>query len=122
MEELNAAAAGVLTGTPQPGLRSHPLTLRQTVRHPDGTATTYTVTVQDGQVQLQPGGVDNPDVTLTTDYETAAAVAQGRLSAHAALLAGRVRVSGDSGCLVSAQETLAGAQACWDSVRARITY
>lgn len=39
------------------------------------------------------------DITLRTDYETASAVAAGRLSTQAALEQGRLKVSGDLGAL-----------------------
>lgn len=70
-----------------------------TVRHvvhgaPDGDAS-YDVAIADGVPALRRAGNRPPDVTLSSDYQTAAGIASGRLSAEAALAAGRITVRGD---------------------------
>lgn len=65
---------------------------------PDGEVR-YRVVVGDRAARLVRDGGPDPDVTFTTDYPTAAAVARGALSMQAALAAGRVRVRGDLGRL-----------------------
>ena len=52
-------------------------------------------TVDDGAIELRDGRAPDPAVTLTTDEETWAAVASGRLAASAAAAAGTLNVTGD---------------------------
>lgn len=66
----------------------------------------YTVHVADGRVRFVPGpGPD--DVELVSDYETAAAISQGRLSPASAFAAGRLRIGGSVSALVAHQEAFA---------------
>ncbi|HLI02548.1 MAG TPA: SCP2 sterol-binding domain-containing protein [Acidimicrobiales bacterium] len=76
-----------------------PVVLRQVVTGaPDGDVR-YDVAVSGSGAVIVP--VDEnaesrePDLTFSSDYPTACAVAAGRLSTHAALAAGRLRVRGD---------------------------
>ena len=62
----------------------------------------YRVVVADGAATLVAGDEPPADVTFTSDYATAAAVASGELSMQAALGAGRVRVGGDLARLAAA--------------------
>jgi putative sterol carrier protein len=55
----------------------------------------YRVTVRDGRLRVGPSGPEPPDVTITLDRQTAADLATGKLNAHEAFLAGRVRFGGD---------------------------
>ena len=71
---------------------------------PDGDVE-FTVRLADGQVRVEPGPASPPaDVELTSDYDTAAAISQGRLSPASAFAAGRLRVGGAVSSLVSHQE------------------
>lgn len=75
---------------------------------PDGDVE-YTIRLADGRVTFQPGpaaGAD--DVELVSDYETAAAISQGRLSPASAFAAGRLRVGGSVSSLVANQDVFAG--------------
>lgn len=65
----------------------------------------YTVRVVDGRVTFEPGP-GPADVELVSDYETAAAISQGRLSAGAAFAAGRLRARGSVSSLVAHREAL----------------
>jgi putative sterol carrier protein len=78
--------------------------------------------VEDGRVQLTPGRADDADTTITEDYSTAAALARGETTPQDAILAGRVRVSGDLGALLKGQEVLELVRAGFDDVRARTEY
>ena len=51
--------------------------------------------VDDGSVRVRDGHAKAPAVTVTTDEETWASIASGRISASAAAAAGALRVSGD---------------------------
>ncbi|MGH9064312.1 MAG: SCP2 sterol-binding domain-containing protein [Acidimicrobiales bacterium] len=131
MDELNAAAAGdEELGARAAGVA---LTVQQVVTpSPAGggaasaacswQGATYAIRVAGGRVEVVAGGVDDPDVTLSEDYATAAALSRGELSAEAALLAGRIRVRGDSGALARGQDVLHRVQACFDQVRSRTSY
>ena len=61
-------------------------------------------------------------LTFTSDYQTAAAIARGELSTQAALLEGRIRVSGDLASLTDHLERLAGVDLVPAPVRASTTY
>lgn len=83
--------------------------LRQVVRGtPEGTSVHYDVVVADGAATLWRAASRPPDVTVTSNYATASAVASGRLSTFAALAAGELTVSGDMAALVSAAAGAAG--------------
>ena len=58
-------------------------------------------------VRVQPGVVDDPDVTFTQDRATADAIATGELSASAALTSGRLTVRGATSRLAEHREALA---------------
>jgi putative sterol carrier protein len=67
---------------------------------PDGEVR-YGVRVAGQHVAVVRGHVKDPDVTFTEDYSTAAEIARGEVSAQAALLAGRIRVTGNLATLTT---------------------
>lgn len=74
---------------------------------PDGDVE-YTLRLADGRVRFEPGPSSHPaDVELSSDYTTAAAISQGRISPASAFAAGRLRVGGAVSSLVSHQEAFA---------------
>ncbi|HEX4540935.1 MAG TPA: SCP2 sterol-binding domain-containing protein [Acidimicrobiales bacterium] len=109
-EQVSLAASGV-----------H-LTIQQVVVGPNGDEWCYTTRVDDGRVELTPGRADDADTTITEDYGTAAALARGDTTPQDAILAGRIRVSGDLGALLRGQEVLERVRARFDEVRARTEY
>jgi SCP-2 sterol transfer family len=62
----------------------------------EGTLRTY-VDTSDGSIRMEKGELPDPDVTLTTDYETARQlfVEQDPQASMQAFLAGRVKIQGD---------------------------
>ena len=58
-------------------------------------------------VRVRPGRAEAPDVTFTQDRATADAIADGELSAGAALTAGRLTVRGATARLTEHREALA---------------
>jgi DNA-binding HxlR family transcriptional regulator/putative sterol carrier protein len=52
-------------------------------------------TVEDGSIELHDGRAENPAVTWTTDEETWADIASGKITASSAAAAGALTVSGD---------------------------
>jgi hypothetical protein len=97
---------------------------------PDGDVR-YRVEVRGARATLVSGANGDADMTFTSDYTTAAAIARGDLSTQAALLEGRIRVSGSPAALSDRHPALGRAEtpeATGDldpvpaSVRAETTY
>lgn len=119
LAELGAAAAA------SEPLRVAAGGVRLTVRHivtggPEGDVE-YRVCFDDGRVTVEPGPGE-AEVEVRQDYETAAAVNQGRLSPAAAFGAGRMRVGGRPGLLADHRDTLGRLGDVFAEVRSRTTY
>jgi putative sterol carrier protein len=123
-DEWVAELNGAVAGDKQVSLAASGvhLTIQQVVVGPDGDERCYTTRVDDGRVELTPGRADDADTTITEEYETAAELARGDTTPQDAILAGRVRVSGDLGALLKGQEVLETLRARFDAVRARTEY
>lgn len=94
-------------GASAPASRAGSLVLRHEVTDgPDGDVT-YDVVVATGTASID-ASAGPADVTFRTDYPTAAAIASGRGSVHAALAEGRLRVSGNMAALTDRAAELAG--------------
>lgn len=90
---------------------------------PDGTVR-YVVVVEKGSARLlQPGAPDQAaDLILTTDWDTAAAIAKGELATQAALMQGRLRVRGNLAKLAGRSGDLGGLDPMPQAVRKTTTY
>ena len=102
------------------------LVLEQVVRDgPDGEVR-YRVVVTAGGAYIEPpSDLDTrpaPDLTIACDWSTATGLAQGALSAQAALMAGRLRVSGNLARLSGQAVHLVGLDPVPEPVRRRTTY
>jgi hypothetical protein len=104
------------------------LVLEQVVRDtPDGEVR-YRVVVRGATAHIEPaapqanGATTAPDLTIASDWATATALAQGRLSAQAALMAGRLRIRGSLARLTACGPGLAGIDPVPPDVRRRTTY
>jgi hypothetical protein len=102
------------------------LTIEQVVEAtPDGPVR-YRVIVAGGTARLVgPGhGVDgsDPDLTITSDWSTAVAIARGQLATQAALMTGRLRIRGNLARLAGRAEELAGLDPVPADVRRHTTY
>jgi len=119
-DDVNAAAASDdVSAAVTPGLR---LVVQQIVTDgPDGEVR-YAVRIEDGKVAVVPGDAGDPDVTVTEDHATATSVARGDLAAPVAFMTGRIRVSGDTRALLTAQPALHRIDAMFASLRERTTY
>jgi putative sterol carrier protein len=53
----------------------------------------YWIEIDDGEVRMGTGSIDSPSVTVTSDYDTAAALAKGELSPMAAFFSGKIEIS-----------------------------
>ena len=71
---------------------------------PDGTIEAHLDT-SDGRTRLELGHVADPDLTVTTDYDTARAIfaLQDPAAAMQAFLSGRIRIEGDMAKLMMLQ-------------------
>jgi hypothetical protein len=105
-----------------------PLVLEQVVHNtPDGEVR-YRVVLHEGSARIHPAaahanGADSPpDLTIVADWATASALAQGSLSAQAALMAGRLRIRGSLARLSTWGAGLAGVDPVPPDVRQRTTY
>lgn len=120
MEDVNAA------GGDCPGLLAaeggNEVTIRQVVTGcPDGDVV-YTLRVGGGRLVVSPDDSDAPTVTITEDLATAVALGRGELGVDEAVMAGRVRVTGDMEALVDARDLIQAALDCVASVGRRTTY
>ena len=79
--------------------------LQQVVSTPDGEKHYY-VKLENGGAQVAMGDVDNPDATITQDYDTAKGISTGELSAVAAYMSGKIKVTGDLMKLMTMQGVL----------------
>jgi hypothetical protein len=113
-----------------PGGGTADLVLEQVVQNgPDGEVR-YRVVVAAGSAYIEGpaaavranGAPVPPDLTITCDWATATAMAQGELSTHAALLAGRLRVKGDMARLSGRSAVLTGLDPVPVQVRRQTTY
>jgi hypothetical protein len=83
---------------------------------PEGDVT-YHLAVLGGVVGFGPGPADHEDVRFVQDWDTAVAVAQGRLNAQEAFLQGRIRLTGDQAALRDNQSLFAALDAVFRAVR-----
>ena len=100
------------------------LVLRQVVNDtPDGQVC-YHVIVEGGSARVLPPGHDPgpADLTITSDWQTASAIAQGTLATQAALIEGRLRVSGDLAAVARHSSGLAGLDPVPAGLRERTSY
>ena len=82
------------------------LTLQQVVTGgPDGEVT-YWTRFANGVVEGGVGEVSEPDVTITQDYETAAALSRNDLNAQSAFMQGKLKVKGNMGKLLQNQTAI----------------
>jgi SCP-2 sterol transfer family len=117
MEAARLAVAG------DASLRGATAGVRLTVEYvviggPRGTIRWH-VTIDDGNVGLADGPAVDPDLRFTTDYATAAQIADGELGAQRAFVEGRLRVGGDLGVLIRHQKALSTIDDALAGVRAR---
>ncbi|MCB2223201.1 MAG: SCP2 sterol-binding domain-containing protein [Actinobacteria bacterium] len=72
------------------------LTLQfDTTDAPEGTEASYYLAIADGALEAGAGPYDDPDATITNDYETAVAIAKGETNVQMAFMTGKMKVSGN---------------------------
>jgi hypothetical protein len=104
------------------------LVLEQVVHGTPHGEVRYRVVARDRTARIEPvaaarnGPSTAPDLTISCDWTTAVAVAQGSLSTQAALMAGRLRVHGNLARLSGWAADLLGLDPVPPEVRRRTTY
>lgn len=91
---------------------------------PEGTVV-YRVRAGGGRATIEwpvPEGADAADLRITADWDTATAVASGRLSAQRALMEGRLKLSGYPAAMAERTAGLVGADAVAADLRAATTF
>lgn len=73
-------------------------------------------------VVFSAGDANPENVRFTQSFDTAVAVATGKLNAQEAFINGHIRFNGDQQCLIDAQEIFALLDAVFTSVRERTDY
>lgn len=97
------------------------LVVQQVVRD-DEVEVAYVIEIADGHGRVRLGRVEHPDVSFTQDRPTAAAIAQGTLSAQAAFMDGRVQLGGDLRTVLNHVSDLAMIGDAFATVRAATTW
>lgn len=73
---------------------------------PEGAESVYAITVAGGAARVAAGPAESPDVTIASNYETAAAIAKGELNTQMAFMSGKIKVSGNMGKIMTNQAML----------------
>jgi putative sterol carrier protein len=83
------------------------LTMQFTVTDtPANSDIQYYVAVSNGAASVALGTIDDPDVGVSNDYSTAAAVSKGELNMQSAFMTGKLKVSGNLAKLMMHQSAL----------------
>ncbi|MEK7292717.1 MAG: SCP2 sterol-binding domain-containing protein [Actinomycetota bacterium] len=82
----------------------------------------YHLQSRNGAVVFSAGVADPEDVRFTQSFDTAVAVATGKLNAQEAFINGHIRFNGNHQCLIDAHEIFARLDAVFTSVRERTDY
>lgn len=98
------------------------LCMQEVVIGNDGVETRYYLVIEDGALRCQAGDAPAPDVTLTQDYETAAALHRGDISAQQAFIDGRLKVSGNVALVAQHAETFTTLSNVFTELRDRTTF
>jgi putative sterol carrier protein len=97
------------------------LVVQQVVRT-EGGETRYHLVVGDGRIRVVPGQAEAPDVTFTQEYDVAAALSRGDLSAQEALSDGALKLSGDLDGVARRAGALAALGDVFAAIRSKTTY
>lgn len=107
-EEWAAAVTDALNSHPgfKSAMGSAELAIQfRTTDAPEGDVDYYMTTSQ-GTANLQMGTLEDPDVTIVQNYETATAISQGELHTQTAFMTGKIKVSGNLAKLMMHQRAI----------------
>lgn len=101
---------------------THTLGVTQVVGNgPEGDVT-YHLSVGDGEATFGPGPADPEDVRMEQDWDTAVAVATGKLNAQEAFISGQIRLHGNQQKLLESQPVFGALAAVFASVSDHTSY
>jgi len=63
----------------------------------------YYLDIADGSAKIALGEMEGPEVTIASDYETAAGISQGDLNTQTAFMTGKIKVTGNLAVLMMHQ-------------------
>lgn len=69
----------------------------------DSGPVNYYLDIADGAAALALGDLDEPEVTISSDYETAAGISKGELNTQTAFMTGKIKVTGNLAVLMMHQ-------------------
>ena len=72
---------------------------------PDGDVTYY-LDIADGSATTAKGPLDDADVTVSSDYDTSAAISKGELNVQMAFMTGKIKVGGNMAKIMMHQNVL----------------
>jgi len=122
-EWINAVATEVASNAPVQELgAAHEFGLTQVVAATPFGDVTYNLQVGNGAVKFSAGAASPEHVRFTQSYETAVAVATGKLNAQEAFINGHIRFTGDHQRLIDGQDVFVQLDAVFTSVRLRTEY
>jgi alkyl sulfatase BDS1-like metallo-beta-lactamase superfamily hydrolase len=98
------------------------LSIQQVVRAGAEREVRYHVIVERGVVRVRPGRAASPDLTFTTDYESARAVACGNANVQQLLVRGRFKVAGRIDRVAAYEPVLDALDDVFTTVRATTSY
>lgn len=116
---LDAAGSVGDRGSETPYPADPVLTIQQQVRDATRGDVVYAVLVYDDEIRVRKGAAPTADVTFVVDRDTAAAIAQGRISAQAAFMSGDLRLIGEAAALLRSQAALTDLADRFATVRTR---
>jgi putative sterol carrier protein len=74
---------------------------------PDGDDVEYFLSIKGGHPQIAKGALEDADVTVTSTYENASAIAQNDINVQMAFMTGKVKVAGNLATLMLHQNVIA---------------
>lgn len=66
----------------------------------------YSLVIGDGSARLELGEVDDAEVTVTNDYDTAVGISKGDLNTQMAFMTGKLKVTGNMAALLMHQNVI----------------
>jgi len=73
---------------------------------PTGDDIAYYIDIGEGESEVGLGELEEPDVTVTNNYETAVGISKGDLNTQMAFMTGKLKVSGDMSKLMLNQNAI----------------